>query len=491
MTSNGWSQVLRISVLVLFLGLFVTLLVQGVMADQDKKGFGRLMLNQGKDTGVRVLLMNRMPPDGAIHTHDKATIEILQPVEVQAPDNPDLKPEQLKAGAILTVEMQGIDGFSLSSKDWVSGSRVLPWPVQSLWLVPRDTDPVIQHLDDDGKPKFTDPRTFEAANHRAVFRMVGINPERKPSYRGSLQILWRSPKEMALINHLPMECYLEGVVASEMSPAYPLEALKAQAIASRGFAFCRATWAGKRADSYDLVDNRSDQEYSGAGLSTTGVVQAVFETRGIIPTFNKKPFLPLFCASSGGYTESVDNIFPGMRDLYSLESVSPVMSAVRDDACERGVKTMSKQSTAWTNTVELNPREDIQRPLSIWLAKSNPQMQIGFITGLKVGRRDAASGRVQSILVSHLQSDTPIEIPAAVFRDLIGAERIRSTLWTPDSPAKIEAGHNQFKWRITTIGWGHGVGMSQISAAQLASEGVSAREILKRFYIGSDLGTVW
>ena len=486
MTVERINQIVRALLLVGLFGLFAWLLVTHLAEDREAKGFGRLRQGAGNDPGVRVLLANRLPPE-AIETHEKVVIEILQPAELVAPDDPVGKHEYLKAGAKIRVQVAGNDGFALTSNDWHGGAKDLTWAVQSFLILPRATRPATDNrIDHDGNPTVPNPRTFEAADQRAVFRLPGIDSRYQPSYRGSLQVLWNSPKDFQLINHLPMEAYLEGVIAVEMSPSYPLEALKAQAIASRGFAYCKAASAKRRA--YDLLDTRDDQEYRGAGFSTLAVVQAVVDTRGIIPTIHANPFIPMFSASSGGYTSDIEGVYPGAKDLYGREPLSTVMISKPDPYCLPGITALGKLGTHWETANDILS-QDIQKRLAAALLGNG--QQLGFINQLRVGRRDPRSNRVQSVLVFHTLATNPIEIPAGTFRTLVGPQLIKSNLWTPESPKKIEGNDRKFRWRIATLGWGHGIGMSQVSAWEMAHQGKSAKTIIEFFYQDVELKAVW
>ncbi len=485
------NQVVRTVILSGFLVAFVWLLVRHLAEDRVAKGFGRIHQGASQDPGVRVLLANRLPPE-PINTHDQVRVELLQPAELIAPDDPLAKHELLKAGAVIRIEVAGNDGFLLSSKDWTEGSKDLRWAVQSFLILPRATRPATDNrLDRDGNPLVPNPRLFEAADQRAVFRLKGVDPHSEPQYRGSLQVLWNSPKDFQLINHLPMESYLEGVIAVEMSPSFPLEALKAQAIASRGFAYCKAFAASQAKRPFDLVDTREDQEYRGAGFSTLAVVQATLDTRGVIPTIHANPFIPLFSASSGGYTSDINDVFPLAKDLYGREPLATVMLAKPDPYCLPGVLGLGKQETHWQTANDILS-QDIQKRLAQALLAAGPSaQQLGFINQLRVGKRDQRSNRVQTVLVYHTLATNPIEIPITVFRSLIGPQLIRSTLWTNDSPKKIEGLDRKYRWRIATQGWGHGVGMSQVSAWEMARQGKSARSIIEFFYEDVELKALW
>jgi stage II sporulation protein D len=129
----------------------------------------------------------------------------------------------------------------------------------------------------------------------------------KGRYRGFIEISPNTNCKLSVINVVDMESYLRGVVPMEMSSGnFPeLEALKAQAVAARTYAFANI---GKRAKyGFDLVDTISDQVYGGRDKEQELTDKAVMETSGLIATYNGLPIQALFMANAGGAT--VDNSF--------------------------------------------------------------------------------------------------------------------------------------------------------------------------------------
>jgi len=99
-------------------------------------------------------------------------------------------------------------------------------------------------------------------------------------YAGDLKLSVEENGSLRAVLHINMEDYLCGVVAYEMSDSWPLEALKAQAVAARTYAMQRKWSAGTR--DYDLVDTTADQVYKGYDPDYSNVIQAVKETAGVV-----------------------------------------------------------------------------------------------------------------------------------------------------------------------------------------------------------------
>ena len=135
-------------------------------------------------------------------------------------------------------------------------------------------------------------------------------------YRGEFIIENRGGK-LVVINNLPLEDYLLGVVPSEMPSKWSYEALKAQAIAARSYAIANK---GKRASrGYDLKDTPEDQAYGGASAETATTNSAVIETKGVVITYNQKVIPAYYSASAGGHTVNSGAVWN--KDLPFLKSV--------------------------------------------------------------------------------------------------------------------------------------------------------------------------
>lgn len=126
------------------------------------------------------------------------------------------------------------------------------------------------------------------------------------NYLGSMSFTANSGT-LLVVNHLPLEEYLYGVVAYEMSNSFPLEALKAQAVCARGYAAMKIKTSG----TYDIGDTTSDQVYKGYNPAYQRVIQAVNETKGHVLTHNGKIISTFYAASNGGQTELPGNIWGG------------------------------------------------------------------------------------------------------------------------------------------------------------------------------------
>lgn len=135
-------------------------------------------------------------------------------------------------------------------------------------------------------------------------------------YRGHFMLI-NDGLGLTVINDIPLEEYIQGVVPSEMPSSWEHEAHKAQAIAARSYALANL---GKRAKyGYDLKDTPEDQAYGGASAETAQTNEAVSETKGIVLIYDGKIIPAYYSASAGGQTRSSGQVWT--KDLAYLKSV--------------------------------------------------------------------------------------------------------------------------------------------------------------------------
>jgi SpoIID/LytB domain protein len=158
--------------------------------------------------------------------------------------------------------------------------------------------------------------------------MLGIVRVGNKDYRGAIHFVLNPRGRINVVNALPLELYLRGVVPMEISAsAYAeVEAIKAQAVASRTFAL--ASLGHRGAEGYDLVADSRAQVYGGVAAERELTTRAVEETRGVAAVFPNEdgrlvPIQALFTANCGGRTENNEEVFGG-KPLPYLRSVACV-----------------------------------------------------------------------------------------------------------------------------------------------------------------------
>jgi stage II sporulation protein D len=274
------------------------------------------------------------------------------------------------------------------------------------------------------------------------------------AFRGSVDILRKDNMKVMVINKVPLEEYLYGVLYNEISHRWPIEAIKAQAIAARTFALYQARQ--NKLQDYDLTNDIYSQVYSGAASERWTTTRAVTLTAGKALTYKGDIFPAYYHATCGGHTEDASN-------LWNV-----------DLGCLKGVEcNYCKESPhyRWTKTIELN---DLEKKLN------DNGYKLGQIKKIEAVSKNN-SGRIDKIEIKD-DADVSCIVTAKDFRQMLGPNDVRSTNFEPSI--------NGDKLVLKGIGWGHGVGMCQWGAYGMARKGKKADEILKYYYPGTEISTV-
>lgn len=342
--------------------------------------------------------------------------------------------------------------------------------------------PVTAEADGDGiridGRRLASPTLLRIAGSGPRFQVEVTSPipprNRERMRLGGEPLLAASNGRLQLIEQTTLEAYLPGVITVEMSPSYPAAALQAQAVAARSYTAAR-WWV--RWDRPWQVHWHFTRDMAYRGLDAPGRAAgeaAVRATRGRILFSGGAPVLALFHAASGGRTESSDRLVPDAPG-------KAVMVPVDDAPSIAGAKALGLDKThvAWRTFATWT---DLGEAVRGWAADEPGKPRVGTVTGLAIGERSTASGRVTVVEVRHrLDGRTQtLRVPAGDLRLAYGPGRIRSTWWTGVTAAKDGVA-------ITGKGFGHGVGLSQVGAWSRARGGDTAAEILAAYYPGSRL----
>ncbi|MGI6643007.1 MAG: SpoIID/LytB domain-containing protein [Bacillota bacterium] len=260
--------------------------------------------------------------------------------------------------------------------------------------------------------------------------------------------------ETGEIKSMPLETYLEGVVAAEMEPTWPLQALEAQAIVARTFTMKKldgGNLPGKNAQA--STDPKEFQAYNASRVNDR-VKEAVRNTRGQVITYKGQPIMAWFHAASGGKTASA------VEGLNFRKESTPYVTPVRD------VQTEPVQSWRYTFTNDAVSR-----------ACAALGTEVGHVTSVRIGRK-GPSGRAETLIVNGKEFSAPS------FRLAIGDRQMKSTLL---DEFRMEGDSVYVRGR----GDGHGVGMSQWGAWLLAQRGKSAKDIVNYYYKDVEIRHLW
>jgi stage II sporulation protein D len=270
------------------------------------------------------------------------------------------------------------------------------------------------------------------------------------SYRGEIRILRNNKGKLDVINVLKLEEYLYGVVPKEMPPRWPLEALKVQAVVARTFALYQRE--KNRENEFDVLATTLSQVYGGFEAETAGAVRAVDDTKGRVLYHNGKPILAYYHSSSGGATEDAKNVWTA--DI-------PYLKGIPDEY------SVHASGSRWTLSLA---RKDLEKNLQ------RSGIRAGDIRDL-VPVEVSPSGRIVKLKVIHGSGETILR--SNDFRLRVDPQSLKSTLFTMVK----EEDRIRFEGR----GYGHGVGLSQWGAYEMARRGFSCEDILKHYYRGIEI----
>lgn len=162
---------------------------------------------------------------------------------------------------------------------------------------------------------------LEVAVSAAGSGTIKVNERSERSYRGTIEA-GALNNQMYVVNELPFEQYLYSVVAIEMYPSWPIEALKAQAVAARTYAL----YGGNNFTVAHVVDTTTSQAYYGVNSEHENSTAAVDATKGEVLMYNGKLVETLFSSSSGGRTADSKEIWgnevPYLKSVTSPDSIS-------------------------------------------------------------------------------------------------------------------------------------------------------------------------
>ncbi len=281
--------------------------------------------------------------------------------------------------------------------------------------------------------------SLRIAPERGSYVYLGDRP-----FRGRVDITRTEDGSLSAINHVGVEDYLKGVLYHEVSHWWPMEALKAQAIAARTYALYQRS--GRAGKDFDLTNDIYSQVYGGRVSEKWRTNRAVEFTRGIVLKYNGRIFPAYYHATCGGHTEDSSNLW---------DIKMPPLKGVKSGFCR------VSPHYYWECAI---PFKEVT-----WMLRK-AGYPASMITGVSLAGRNS-SGRVEDMVFKGVRG---CELPAKDFRMIAGPNKIRSTNFT----ISAEGDKFLFKGR----GWGHGVGMCQWGAYFLSKKGYRAEDILRHFY---------
>lgn len=260
------------------------------------------------------------------------------------------------------------------------------------------------------------------------------------------------------IENMPLEKYVEGTVAGEIKNYWPIEALKAQAILARTYVLNFVSTKKSKYPGADIsTDFEEAQAWNPSNINSK-IKEAVKNTRGVVAVYDGKFINAWFHSHAAGQTALAK------EGLNYKEPEPHYIVSVKSNDSPSAPTNVKHWTVIFTKSEVID-------------ALKKMGLGINDFKTVKIGTK-GASGRT----VNFLFDKTPVNAPD--FRMAIGSERLKSTMID-------EVSYDGSKLVIKGRGFGHGVGMSQWGAYQMAKEGKKAKDILNYYFKGINIVKIW
>jgi stage II sporulation protein D len=274
------------------------------------------------------------------------------------------------------------------------------------------------------------------------------------TYRGTFATVVLIDGQSALVNTLPLDAYLYGVLSKEVSPAWAPAAQQAQAIVSRTYALAKI----RPAKPYDVTAGDADQNYGGIESESVEGRAAVDATASTIVTYATLPARVAYSSCCGGRTASAGDVW---------NTPYPYLISVVDPNCA------STPNFSW----------QVEVPLHVVERALRTQMSgCGMVHGVQL-RVDTAGARPRAI--DFVGDSATVETPLQIFRTAVGAGVVLSTFV---HDAVLNGNGDDALLALAGTGRGHGVGLCQWGARSLGQTGATAQDIVSFYFPGTSLG---
>ena len=371
------------------------------------------------------------------------------------------------------------------------------------------------------------PIYFSSYNENEQYDMIKVD---KRAYRGKITLSIIDELRLITINHVELENYLYGVVPNEISASWGMESLKAQALAARTY----AVYNIKSRQIYDMEDNQNSQVYLGYDYEKPSTTKAVNNTKGEMIYYDNELIQAFYHSTSGGSTENSENIWfeslpylRGVKDEFSDNSGSPhttwQTTYYKEDIIKNlnlddnhvnelygiQIKRISENNRViecifLTDAGEISYKKENARLLlglkSSWFSIENGNSFYFIREYIPVIENETSPSRggILDLITEEENNGTnetnetgneiKYEMGSIANKYVItddGTKKIsKEKLAFISSKGVSIVDTNSEQYNFEGRGWGHGIGMSQYGAKQMAEEGYTYDEILKHYYTG-------
>ena len=295
---------------------------------------------------------------------------------------------------------------------------------------------------------------------------------------GELELIARSesPGRFDVIESVPIERYLPGVLAKELYPNFHEQAYEAQAIAARTYAMHERERRMRIGSAFDVESSTKDQAYGGA-TAHPRALEAVKNTRGQVLTWEGDLLRAYYSSTCGDRAASAGDTWP-VGAGFEFNSAGPIQSHDRVCACSdsprhrwsvsRGAYDVTQRMRAWGQRAGHSIR-GMSRVRSVDVLKRN---EMG-----RPSRYRVRDDRGKAYELSAEQLRVSFNVERRDGKKITSKERVLS--------GDIRVDVRGDTVHVTGRGFGHGVGLCQFGAHGLAKQGLGARSILRRYYPGA------
>lgn len=355
-----------------------------------------------------------------------------------------------------------------------------------------------------------------------------------PSYEGVLEIS-KEDEGLLLVNELSLEHYLYGVIPSEMPISYGVEALKAQAVCARSYAYKQLMANGLRKYGAHVDDSSSYQVYNNIPTSADAI-KAAEETKGQVLQYDGDIITAYYFSTSCGYTADANQVWNGTQVVEYLEGSLQVVKGEEESGKKVGdlsqednfkdfitediCKTYDSDSPWYRWSVTIS-REKLKKSIEENLEKrylvnhdlilsktengefeSKPLKSIGEVEDIQVCTRQQGGIITELIIVGteetiKVKSEYNIRLLLAPMNSSIkrkDGSKVESLGMLPSGFFIISPKQKDGKVTGFTFqggGYGHGVGMSQNGAKAMVDTGIGYEEVLQHYYPGIQIGKIY
>lgn len=318
-------------------------------------------------------------------------------------------------------------------------------------------------------------------------------------YRGGIGFKRYPDSVLTVINYITMDDYLYGVLPKEMSGDWPLEALKAQAVAARSYAMVNF---GKHSDhGFDICNTTDCQVYGGYDVEKPGSNQAVDETTGKLLKYNGQIVQTYYHSNSGGQTENIENIWSGslpyIVGVYDPYSVGAPNSEWELSYTNREIENILSKKGHYIGSLkdvrieEISENGRVQKLVfvgtqgSAEFIKEKARALFGYRT-LKSMWFEL--GNKPMVTVVSRSSYNRADLSGSKYITSTGVESASGSSYVvTDGQSTTKLSFSTGKVVFRGRGYGHGLGMSQWGAKAMAEQGFSYDQILTHYYKNTEI----